>query len=362
MLSIAPDSIAKWKLQDGKWIQSGFAKKVGNKFVTTVNEVTAYNFAQPEEGFFKVIKVRTDNGFILSNATIKVIDENNFVLTEVQTNSNGEAYCFLPKRDNIKVIVYSPSEPSTRREFATKVFQNVNQNSDLTIIVNSKLSNVFCYKGRASKCSDNSISSGFIILSGSKNYELPVNNGEINIAVAHTTAPFYEVSGIRFYDNIGNQIILQDSVLSSYVSEINYVNINDCPIDKNLYCHYEIDGVKYTIDGQLGNSNNNPKLSGNWSINLLNNFANVEAFEQSVNQIKGLTLNVSELRVGVHTEFTGASINGNDFQIDKTKAHSITFETLDLAGLNVFKGSADFYFIDNNVSKHLTATFRVEKY
>jgi hypothetical protein len=353
--SPAPDSISLWRLNQGRWIRSGIARKTGNVYTAIISKLGTYNLANPVNGVYKTIRLRTSNNTPVINATVK-IKYNQAVIAESQTDWQGNAFVYLPADQNLNAELYQVWW-NTQIAY-TGPINTTGTNPNIDITVNSTSDRIYQFKGNAYSCDGTPVVNGKITLYNiytGVNYYIPVTNGTFNSAIVHDDGTGYVFTAKL--TNLGNNVSGVDTAIVPLSGTANSYNLNTCPLSTNLYMNFSIDGgVTAGITGDMSNSFN-PYLNA-----LQSNNETMVIGDQSP---KSLQFSTHAIQAGV---YTGSGIdelfvNGTHYFYDFNKPMRVSFDRYDLLPGGFVIGSADFYYKDQaGVSHHLLANFKVKRF
>lgn len=351
--SAAPDSIPLWRLNEGRWTRVGTAQKTGNTYTAIISKLGTYNLALPVKGVYKTIRLRTSINTPIINATVR-IKYNQAVIAESQTDSDGNTFVFLPADQNLGVELYQVWWNSQTAHTASISTSTSDQNLDIT--VNNTLNRVYEFKGNANNCDGTPVANGKVTIYSplqGLNLHFPVINGTYNGAILNDPGPGYPFTAKLL--NVTNNISGADTGVIAQAGAVNIYNLNTCPLPPNLYMNYTIDGVPYTITGNLSTPMNPILIAWQTSGTTM--------------VVAGQTPTVLQFRTNAFKEgvYTGSGIdalyvNNGYYVYDPGKPMRVTFSRYDLLVGGLIFGSADFYYKDAaGISRHVIADFRVKR-
>jgi hypothetical protein len=351
-----PDSISLWRLSNGRWVKSVTAKKIGDFYTATIKKMSAYNLAIPVKGVYRTIRLRTNAGTPVLNATVKIKHEQ-AVVAEAQTDWEGNALLFLPAGQNLAVEIYGVTwQPGNAVH--TSTISTATTAKEIDVTINGSLPMMYTFKGNAKACNGTSVTKGEIILHNrvlhTVDWHIPVTNGSFNASIIDGTGSDY-VYYAKLVDEVAG-ITGSDTAFATAGGTTNTYTFNTCPLQTALYMNFSIDGVTTSIMGDLSHADN-PYLNA-----LPHNNTTMIAAEN--NNGKGLQFSTNAISPGVYTGsgIDGLFVNGQALFYDVSKPMRVTFERYDLQLAGIVSGSADFWYRDQaNVQHHVEANFRVKR-
>ena len=353
--SAAPDSIPFWRLDQGRWIRTGMAQKTGNTYTAIIKKLGTYNFAAPVKGVYKTIRLRTTNNVPVMNATVR-IKYNQAVIAESQTDCDGNTFVFLPADQSLDVELYQVWWNT--QIVHTTAINTAGTNPNIDITVNSSSDRVYELKGNAYNCDGTPVANGRVNIytnhTGVTQY-IPVVNGSYNAAIFNDGGPNASYLSSLKLTNLGNNVSGVDTGVVVRAG-INTFNLNTCPLPTALYMNFSIDGIPYSVTGNLSNSLD-PYL------NALQNSNTTMVVGSKGGTV--LQFRTNAIQAGV---FTGSGIdalyvNNAYYFYDVNKPMRVTFTRYDLLTGGLVFGSADFYYKDQaGISRHVVADFKVKRF
>jgi hypothetical protein len=353
LLSSAPDTITKWKLKDNVWVKSGVATKLGNFYEGKIDTVTSWNFAVPQNGVYKTVKLRTDSGAAVVNGGIR-IKNGARVLFQAQTDADGNAICFIPANENVSIEVVDSwtnnSSPVTTITAAASGSPTI----DITI---SALSNrVLTMKGNAVTCSGNPIPSGLIIaknnLQRPTDYYFVIKNGQYNAAILATSGGTSYALRAKSYSNDEGV----DTMVSVTAGKQNIYSLNTCIPATNLFMNYSFDGASTSITGDMSHPYT-PFLGAIYSAS--------PTPKTTLSAASSIQFDVQVTQTGTFTLVQALSITINGVyynESDISKPSKLIFTRYDNYTNGYVIGSADFYVTGaGNISHHVIASFKMRR-
>ena len=361
MIANAPDSIEKWYFKEGLWQKDGFAKKVNNFYEAAINKPAYWNFAVPVKGVYRTFHVTTDSGSNLVNATVR-IRTNNAVLAEGQTNSDGKTLCFVPANTDLSVEVLNTWVPGNAI-IATTLISSANTAADISITVNANNPFLYTFKGNATACDGSNITSGFVTIYipnySPREYFIPVTNGKYNSSILGPQ--FNYIVLLKVKNLVTNQTGVDTAVVTSGGVQSRY-NLNTCIPATNLFMHYSIDNVNYSIIGDMAHPfapelNAYPSFA--WNTTTISS-------SNGPGSGQGLSFTTHGQSVGTYTGsgINNLFVNGVLHNHNFNKPMKVIFTRYDLLTNGFVIGSADFYYYDNAnpaISHHLIANFKLRR-
>lgn len=355
-LSVAlPDSIPLWRLSNGRWVKSVTAKKSGGFYIATIKKMGAYNLAIPVKGVYRTIRLRTNDGTPVLNATVKIKREL-AVLAEAQTDWEGNALLFLPAGQNLTVEIYGvtwqPGSPVLTAAISTAA-----ATKEIDVTINPSLPEVYTFRGNAKACNGTAVATGEIILHNrvlhTVDWHIPVTGGTFNASIIDGTGGDY-LYYARLVDQVAG-VTGTDTAFAVAGGSAKTYTFNTCPLQTNLYMNFSVDGVNTSITGDLSHAEN-PYLKA-----LPNNTITMLAADNGNGQ--GLQFSTHAFNPGVYTyiDIDNLFVNGQAFFYDINKPTRVTFDRYDLQPGGIVSGSADFWYIDQTNVHHLEASFRLQK-
>ena len=350
----APDSIALWRLDQGRWTRAGTAQKTGNVYTAIISKLGTYNLARSSNGVYKTIRLRTSNNTPIINATVR-IKYNQAVIAEGQTDSDGNTFLFLPADQNLGVELYQVWWNNQVTHTTSIATAGTNPNIDIT--VSNSSDRVYAFKGTALNCDGSPVANGRVIVYPRHtgiNYYMPVVNGTYNAAILNDPGSNYVFIG-KLVNSVSN-VSGPDTGVVALSGAVNTYNLSTCPLPPNLYMNFSVDGVPYAITGSLSNSLN-PYL------NALQDFNTTMVVGS--NSAASLQFKTNAFQPGIYTGsgIDALSINGTYYFYDPGKPMRVTFDRYDLLVGGLVWGSADFYYKDQSgISHHVVADFKVKRF
>jgi hypothetical protein len=354
LLAAAPDSITKWKLQNNVWVKSGSAKKTGNFYEAKIDTVTSWNFAVPQNGIYKTIRIKTDSGAVVVNAGVR-IKSGVSVIAQAQTDADGNAICFIPANETVSIEVLDSWVNNSSPVTTITATASTSPQIDITI---SALNNrVLTMKGNATLCNGGPISSGLVIVKNNlwqqaADHYFVVTNGKYNVALIQAIGG--SNYSLRVKSNSNNEGV--DTVVSASPATQNVFNLNTCIPATNLFMNYSLDGGSITsITGDMSQPYS-PFIGAIYSAS--------PTPKTTVSVSTSIQFDVQIAQVGTYTQIpiSSISINGQYYTYDMSKPHKVIFTRYDNYTNGYVIGSVDYYITDaGNVSHRLVATFKLRR-
>jgi len=360
MLATAPDSVEKWVLRNAVWEKAGFAKKVNNFYVATINTFSTWNFASKTNAVYRTFKLRTDSGAAVINATVR-IKSNNVVVAESQTDADGNAICFVPSSSELRAELLSTWNRfnySVNTPLFSTVIPSANTASAVDVILNSTLQGLFTLRGNATNCDGSPIQNGMINFTNlifPKEHYFPVINGIYNSAIFYETGPYEAKIKVK---NSGNNVQGIDTGIAIYSGTVNKNNLNTCAASTDLFINYTVDNTAYSITGDMSHPSS-PVLDVNYDGSANTTMISTDDFGAKEFQFETHGGGVGTLTgSGIYSLF----INGTFYFYDPGRPMSVTFTRYDILLNGFVIGSADFYYLDNNnVDHHVVTNFKLRR-
>lgn len=356
LLSNAPDVITKWKLQNNIWIYGGDAKKSGNYYEAQIDSITTWNFAIGQDGVYKTVRVRTDSGASVINTGIRV-KSGTRILTEAQTDADGNAICFIPANEDVTIEVVDSWAKNSSPAKTVSVPASSSEFIDITLSALSP--RVITMKGDVINCSGAPIASGMIILknvnSSPSDYLFPFKNGKYNIAMIYTNATStYTIRAKSFSNEEG-----VDTAIHAYAGTQNRYVLNTCAPTTNLFMNFSLDGVNYSILGDMSHPYSPFLNTSQRYTPAPSTFISATATTGPI----GAEFAIETFNVGVNSSLANlVIINRVNYFYDYHGTDNILFTRYDLLVNGYVLGSVDCYVKDAaNVSHHFVANFKLRR-
>jgi hypothetical protein len=354
LLPAAPDSISLWRLNEGRWIRSGTAQKTGNTYTATISKLGTYNMATPVNGVYKTIRLRTSTDIPIINATVR-IKYNQAVIAEGQTDCDGNTFLFLPADQSLDVELYQAWWNSQVAH--TTSINTAGSNTNIDISVNSTSDRVYGFKGNAHNCDGTPVANGRVTIyprHTGVNYYMPVINGNYNAAIFNDAGTSYVF--VAKLVNTATNVNGVDTGVVAQSGTINTYHLNTCALPPNLYMNFSVDGVPYSVTGNLSNS-----LSP--YLNALQ--SGITTMVVGSNSPTILQFKTNAFQAGTYTGsgIDALYVNSSYYFYDPGKPMRVTFDRYDLLVGGLVWGSADFYYKDQaGISHHVVAEFKVKRF
>lgn len=357
LLSNAPDVITKWKLQNNIWVYGGAANRSGNYYVAQIDSITTWNFAIRQDGVYKTVRLRTDSGASVVNAGIRV-KSGTRILTEAQTDGDGNAVCFIPANEAVTIEVADSWAKNSSPVTTVAVPASSSQFIDVTLSARSP--RVITMKGDVVNCSGAGIAAGMIIAKNVNSYPadylFPFKNGKYNIAILYTNATStYTLRAKSFSNEEGT-----DTAVFAYAGTQNRFVLNTCIPSSVLFMNFSLDGTSYSILGDLSHPYT-PFLNAYSHYNPAPaTFISATATTGPV----GTEFDIATIDVGIRSSLGYlVKINNIGYFYDYHNTDNILFTRYDLLSGGFIIGSVDCYVKDaSNVSHHFVANFKLRRY
>lgn len=351
-----PDTVSLWRLINGRWEKSVTAKKEGGFYTATIRKMGAYNLAVPVKGVYRTVRLRTNVGTPLINATVRIKD-GKMVLAEAQTDWEGNAFVFLPVDKTLTVEILGVSR-SVHAPIHTSTINTTGTTEHFDINISSSLPTIYALKGTATTCDGNEVTKGEIILhsrgSATVDWHIPVTNGVFNAGIV-------DVSGGSIYyatltDNLAG-ITGADTVIVIDQGATTTCTFSTCPPRTDLYMNYTIDGgVTTSISGDMSNAYDPYLIASQYTGKTT-----VAGADSSNHGVQFDTYGVGPgtyTGSGIYTLF----VNEQLCFWDLAKPMRVTFDRYDILAGGIVSGSSDFWYRDqNSVQHHLQTSFRLKR-
>ena len=317
----APDSIALWRLDQGRWTRAGTAQKTGNVYTAIISKLGTYNLAHSSNGVYKTIRLRTSNNTPIINATVR-IKYNQAVIAEGQTDSDGNTFLFLPADQNLGVELYQVWWNSQVAHTTSIATAGTNPNIDIT--VSNSSDRVYAFKGNAHNCDGTPVANGRVTVyprHTGVNHYIPVINGSYNAAILNDPGTSYVFAAKLV--NPGINVSGVDTGVVALAGTVNTYNLNTCPLPPNLDMNFSVDGVPYSVTGNLSNSLN-PYLNALQS--------GITTMVVGSNSSATLQFKTNAFQTGTYTGsgIEALYVNGSYYFYDPGKPMRVTFDRYDL--------------------------------
>lgn len=359
MLSSAPTSIPVWHLVSGRWTKYGTATRKNSSYEAPVANLGFYNFAEAMDGLYRTIHVQTDSGSAVVAGSVR-LKTNNAVAAESVTNPNGDAIMFLPLNKDLSITVSN----GWGSRFSPDVIYNTsypasNTNGDITVTIQTTAKGVYSFKGEARDCNGNPIKTGFAEVSipfySAASYYIPINNGRYQGAVLGGVG----FNGIGSFIKVNDGAVVgADTSITAKEGQQNSANLSTCITATNLFMNYSVDGVSFSITGDLSSAV--PRLEAQPDFSMFETLIST-----SETSSKNLQFGTNASTTGV---YTGSGIedlwvNGIPCYYDPS-VMKVIFSRFDWNYGGIIAGTADFYYREYpspSVLHHLMASFRLKR-
>lgn len=353
---LQPDSIALWFLREGKWINRGYAYKTGEIYKANIRGLGAYLLANTISGRYWVIKVQTNNGAPVINATVR-IKQVDRILAEAQTDWNGNATVFIPSSAQLTAEVMGSFE-NENQVLASLTFTSTGKVAESKIPLSGSLPSVYSLSGTATDCSGLPIEKGEILvssqLSGMRIY-MPVEKGVIN--AAFIDRPDITASWIANLTNLNTKHTGDDTLLLLKGGNAVNINVNNCLNRPSYFLYWNTDSESRSFQGsEMATAptfiaDNGP---ADTKIQVVD-YRTKQSIKFTANENTAGTFNSVLIK---NIEIDGKK----DFSFASDKPSQVIFSRYDRGETGVVTGSADFWFRDGqNVLHNARVSFRLRK-
>ncbi|GEM_PF-2859581 len=347
-----PDTIPLWQLNKGMWQLIGQGRRVGGSYITDITKMGAYNFAIPIKGVYRKVKLKTNTGTPVINATVR-LKFGQTVVSESQTDIYGNAFVFVPAGKTLKIEIIGVGRYTQNPCYQGEVV--INSQKEIDVVINEMTTGVFSFNGNANICNGSAIQKGEILLRnnflGNHSYIIPITNGIFSGAIVEEPDHLYYARTRDFTSGkVGadTAFIPQTQNFSPYI-------FNNCVLDTLLYLNYSIDGggIK-RLEGSLNS------FVTYFNVSSSNNQTNSSAH---LDQGNNISFSHYGFGVGTFPNLSTLWINGN-FYFSAQAPQRITYDRFDWNSGGIVSGSADLWYIDrlnNNVWRNIKMDFRLRK-
>lgn len=159
LLENAPEKISLWHFnsEKGKWLEEGeaiFGSENGLSFYSAdVNKTGYWNFATYFDIEETELSFKSENGSILPYTKIEINSNINNYNLSLNTNSNGKAFCYLPKNEESSMKVFLKNKI---------IDKNISNNTkEIELESTTKVINI---TAQFLNCLDETINNGYITL------------------------------------------------------------------------------------------------------------------------------------------------------------------------------------------------------
>ena len=172
-----PDKIPVWHFDydKDKWLEKGEAIfDYDNKYYTVeVNESGYWNFAEPFDIDSVEFTLKSENNNILPYIKTEITSSENNYKLDINSNSNGKIFCFLPKESENDIDIYLENK-KIEKKISTGI-------SNLSVPVKSKTIKI---TGNFYDCDENIIENGyFTIQKGANSLFYYIGEGKLDIDI-----------------------------------------------------------------------------------------------------------------------------------------------------------------------------------
>jgi hypothetical protein len=354
MQADAPDSVNAWLLVNGTWSKSGWAKRQGNFYNAKIGKVDAWTFAEPVQGVYITVNLRTDSNATITNTAVR-IKSHNRVIAESRTDADGNAICFVPTHEPLSAEIvpderiFSPNTYTYPIGTITKASTVSVKMSNTTPELSSIIANVLNCNG---EIVNNGIAKIMFDALGTE-YYIPVKNGRFATAMWL----YGTNNGIRI--QVTNNATGTQGEITPFVlfnEDIQRICVYDCQNSSLLYCNYSIDNKVYE-------SRNNANLPSVFmTASKTNQFSPVTI--RTSNNNLGINFTTTAIfRIMVTTGLvTDLVVNGVPYNYDPSISPTISITRFDPNLNGYIEGYIILYYRDNaNVQHQLNGNFKVKK-
>src|SRR5579863_2127237 len=198
----APDSIPAYYLDPGnRWLQYGYAHKMGNLYSANINHVGFWTFATEASGIYRTIHLQTTSGAPVLNTRI-VLKDTVGEVADGRTDINGDVQVFIPGDEPVTLELVSD-------QYNNWAQVNLNNQPINTLKTSSTLDftipdrkDLVMVNGKAFNCDGSILTTGTAVISNAAawdNYSFPIQNGTFKMS-----------EWINYGNNLGS-IVIEDA-------------------------------------------------------------------------------------------------------------------------------------------------------